>query len=430
MLLKFRRIVLVILVMFAVLLAGVQVNAQSAASAPVVYAVLFYSPTCPHCHEVIQNHVPNWEAEFGDSLILLFVDVTQQGGSMLAYATCDALGVESCGSVPMLVMGEVVMVGSQEIPARTPGLIRDGLANGGIDLPPVPELRQAYAEFVALDEAEAQAAAEASTPETVTTSESVETTTWLDKLKRDPEGNVVAIVTLVGLILSLGIGLWFGPKDMFEEEGRLYSVAVIILIGAGIVLAASLLVKSGDTPAMIASGGMLILLLWAGISFGMGQLTDWLVPLVATAGLLVVVYLMRVEVADTGISCGLIGDCRTVQQSQYAELFGVLPVGVLGAVAYGVILTLWAVSRFWVKSTINVEYAQAGLLLSALAGVAFSIYLTFLEPFVIGATCMWCISSAVIMMLLLWLVAPAGWGALRSIRQPDREPGQAVSSVS
>jgi uncharacterized membrane protein len=207
-------------------------------------------------------------------------------------------------------------------------------------------------------------------------------------------------------------------------------VAVIILIGAGIVLAASLLVKSGDTPAMIASGGMLILLLWAGISFGMGQLTDWLVPLVATAGLLVVVYLMRVEVADTGISCGLIGDCRTVQQSQYAELFGVLPVGVLGAVAYGVILTLWAVSRFWVKSTINVEYAQAGLLLSALAGVAFSIYLTFLEPFVIGATCMWCISSAVIMMLLLWLVAPAGWGALRSIRQPDREPGQAVSSVS
>ena len=37
-------------------------------------------------------------------------------------------------------------------------------------------------------------------------------------------------------------------------------------------------------------------------------------------------------------------------------------------------------------------------------GVLFSIYLTFLEPFVIGATCAWCLSSAVIMTLLLLLV--------------------------
>ena len=33
----------------------------------------------------------------------------------------------------------------------------------------------------------------------------------------------------------------------------------------------------------------------------------------------------------------------------------------------------------------------------------FSIYLTFLEPFVIGATCLWCLSSAVIMTLLYLL---------------------------
>jgi len=30
-------------------------------------------------------------------------------------------------------------------------------------------------------------------------------------------------------------------------------------------------------------------------------------------------------------------------------------------------------------------------------GVLFTIYLTFLEPFVIGATCMWCITSAILM---------------------------------
>jgi len=37
----------------------------------------------------------------------------------------------------------------------------------------------------------------------------------------------------------------------------------------------------------------------------------------------------------------------------------------------------------------------------ALFGVIFSIYLTYLEPFVIRAVCMWCLSSAVIMTLIL-----------------------------
>ena len=38
----------------------------------------------------------------------------------------------------------------------------------------------------------------------------------------------------------------------------------------------------------------------------------------------------------------------------------------------------------------------------ALFGVIFSIYLTFLEPFVIGATCMWCITSAIVITLQFW----------------------------
>ena len=38
-------------------------------------------------------------------------------------------------------------------------------------------------------------------------------------------------------------------------------------------------------------------------------------------------------------------------------------------------------------------------------GTLFSIYLTVLEPFVIGATCLWCLSSAVIMTVIMWLAA-------------------------
>ena len=63
------------------------------------------------------------------------------------------------------------------------------------------------------------------------------------------------------------------------------------------------------------------------------------------------------------------------------------------------------------------DYARAGLLGMTLLGVGFSVYLTFLEPFVIGATCAWCVTSALTMLLLLWLTAPEGWRALQAIRQ-------------
>ena len=60
--------------------------------------------------------------------------------------------------------------------------------------------------------------------------------------------------------------------------------------------------------------------------------------------------------------------------------------------------------------------------LVALAGTLFSIYLTVLEPFVIGATCMWCITSAVLMTLLLWAATPAAveaWADLSTSGSQD-----------
>jgi uncharacterized membrane protein len=58
------------------------------------------------------------------------------------------------------------------------------------------------------------------------------------------------------------------------------------------------------------------------------------------------------------------------------------------------------------------DNATLALWAAAFFGTLFSVYLTFLEPFVIGATCAWCLSSAVIMALLLWATAPlaaAAW---------------------
>ncbi|MCJ7781785.1 MAG: vitamin K epoxide reductase, partial [Acidimicrobiia bacterium] len=53
---------------------------------------------------------------------------------------------------------------------------------------------------------------------------------------------------------------------------------------------------------------------------------------------------------------------------------------------------------------------------TALGGTLFSIYLTFLEPFVIGATCLWCLTSALCIVGLLWLTAGPGWAAFQRLR--------------
>jgi uncharacterized membrane protein len=127
-------------------------------------------------------------------------------------------------------------------------------------------------------------------------------------------------------------------------------------------------------------------------------------------------YLAYVETAQVTAVCGPVGDCNTVQQSEYAWLFGLFPVGVLGLVGYVVIGIAWCASHYgrgpWAEFA---AWALAGL---TLFGTLFSIYLTFLEPFVIGATCAWCLTSAVIMTALLYLTATPEKGAAATHLKP------------
>ena len=67
--------------------------------------------------------------------------------------------------------------------------------------------------------------------------------------------------------------------------------------------------------------------------------------------------------------------------------------------------------------------------MGAWIGTLFSIYLTFLEPFVIGATCMWCISSAVVMMALLWITAGPAIEAWHRLRDEPVEPSGGPSLI-
>jgi uncharacterized membrane protein len=139
----------------------------------------------------------------------------------------------------------------------------------------------------------------------------------------------------------------------------------------------------------------------------------WIIPILSVVGLGVAGYLAYVETAQVKAVCGPVGDCNTVQQSEYARLFGILPIGVMGLMGYVAILVSWFAARF-AREKIS---AWATLLLFGMTafGTLFSIYLTFLEPFVIGATCAWCLTSAALMTALMLMMTPPAKAVLRKI---------------
>jgi uncharacterized membrane protein len=145
----------------------------------------------------------------------------------------------------------------------------------------------------------------------------------------------------------------------------------------------------------------------------------WMLPALALMGIFVAGYLSYVEVSQSQAVCGPVGECNLVQQSPYARLFGILPVGVLGLVGYLAILILWAVQQYGDQRWQRLAALGIGML--SFIGVVFSVYLTFLEPFIIGATCIWCITSALLMTMILWVAYPQAknaWLMIRSESQP------------
>jgi uncharacterized membrane protein len=112
-------------------------------------------------------------------------------------------------------------------------------------------------------------------------------------------------------------------------------------------------------------------------------------------GLGIAGYLTAVHYGGGEPVCGISHGCATVQQSEYAELAGV-PVALLGLVGYaGILLTLLR----------DDETARAATALLSLVGAGFSGWLTYVEVSKLDAICIWCVGSAVCMLLLAVLSA-------------------------
>ena len=132
---------------------------------------------------------------------------------------------------------------------------------------------------------------------------------------------------------------------------------------------------------------------------------DALMLVLTIVGLAVAGYLTYVETQAVAAVCGPVGDCNAVQTSSYSKLFGVIPVGLIGMAGYVAILVVWLWGRLGAGRL--ADYAPLAVHGMAILAVAFSVYLTFLEPFVIKAVCIWCLTSAVVITLVMLLSMPA-----------------------
>lgn len=336
----------IILTLVILVICVVPFSTLAQAQSPVVHAVLFYSPSCPHCKEVIETVLPVLDQQYGSQLQIFGVNTYTEEGNLLFQSYVELFDIPpEMQAVPTLVVGDQYLIGSGDIPAQFPGIIDEGLESGGIDWPAIPGLTEA------MDNA--------SEPEADEPAVIVEKLTLKDKFMGDLAGNILSVVVLAGML-----------------------VAVIF---AGINLN-----KPAREPKQ--------------------PIPVWLIPLLSAIGIGVAGYLAYVELNQVEAVCGPVGNCNTVQQSSYATLFGILPVGVLGILGYIAIIISWLAGLLDLAQYDRIF--KLALWLFTLFGTLFSIYLTFLEPFVIGATCIWCLSSAVIMTILFLI-------ATRQLNEPE-----------
>jgi len=316
--------------------------------AGIVHAVFFNTPGCHECDLIYRQVITPAGEKFGDSLDLHTINIITSEDVEFLYRTAAEYGFKQDQvDLPLLIIGDDVLVG-EKILSSLPGLVEEYLSSGGAAYPKLPERTGAQTPVVKSSPTTPSSSVETAAP--AGSADSARTTT------NTPNGYFLAIVVML--------------------------VMAFVLVYTGICFFRLVLNHSLLLPHII-------------LKF------EWLIPILAMLGIAVSGYLAYVETQSVPAACGPVGDCSAVQSSPYASLFGFLPVGVLGLIGYVVILALWVIQG---KSHGNpAVLAGAALFVIAFGGTLFSLYLTYLEPFVIRAVCMWCLTSAVIITLILLL---------------------------
>ena len=140
-----------------------------------------------------------------------------------------------------------------------------------------------------------------------------------------------------------------------------------------------------------------------------------LAALIALVGLFVALYLTLYKVGVIGELACSIGSCEAVQTSRWSTFLG-LPVAAWGLAFYASVLAI-ALTGLTERYEDSRPLALGMLALTAW-GALFSLWLTYLELFVIRAICQWCVISAVLAVGLT-VVSYLDWRELRALETVD-----------
>ncbi|HVF29762.1 MAG TPA: vitamin K epoxide reductase family protein [Pyrinomonadaceae bacterium] len=108
---------------------------------------------------------------------------------------------------------------------------------------------------------------------------------------------------------------------------------------------------------------------------------------VALVGLADSVYLTVKHLTEEPVPCSIVEGCETVLNSAYAAYEGI-PLAAFGAVAYFIAFSLALLSAFGNRTTWNLFGVQVVLM------SLFTAWLLYLQAYIIGAFCQFCLLSA------------------------------------
>jgi uncharacterized membrane protein len=131
-----------------------------------------------------------------------------------------------------------------------------------------------------------------------------------------------------------------------------------------------------------------------------------LIALLALAGMVVSGISLQRHYATSATTFCDVGEkfnCDIVNRSEYSSVMGI-PVAGIGVAGYGVLLALATLYRSRRETPLR-------LLLAAVAGLGFALYLTYIEGYVLDTWCILCLTS---LGLITGIVVLAGVVKVRS----------------
>ena len=122
-----------------------------------------------------------------------------------------------------------------------------------------------------------------------------------------------------------------------------------------------------------------------------------LAALVSLVGLADAIYLTVEHLSGRSVRCTIVSGCSEVLSSSYATVGG-MPLAMIGAAAYFTVFSLAVLAAY--------SYKWAASLLTVIVGLMFitTLWLLYLQAFVIKHFCQFCLLSALVTFILTVLI--------------------------